>query len=72
MASSTPSAPLYTSTLSLPIPPTPPLNTLDIHLPTTPPLSPSYHLIYIHGGGFRDPLVSSTSLLPSLPAPLLK
>ncbi|KAL8854550.1 MAG: hypothetical protein Q9221_000585 [Calogaya cf. arnoldii] len=61
----------YKSHLSIPYtsPPTP-LQTLDLHLPTTPPGSPStpsYTILYIHGGAFRDPLITSQSLLPSLP-----
>ncbi|KAL2043641.1 hypothetical protein N7G274_003948 [Stereocaulon virgatum] len=62
------STPLYTSRLSIPYSPHSHLNTLDIHTPTTPSLSPSFHLLYIHGGAFRDPLVTSTSLNPSLPS----
>ncbi|KAI4171046.1 MAG: hypothetical protein LQ343_004583 [Gyalolechia ehrenbergii] len=44
-----------------------PLRTLDLHIPTNPPSTPSYSLIYIHGGAFRDPAITSQSLLPSLP-----
>ncbi|KAI4120643.1 MAG: hypothetical protein LQ338_006867 [Usnochroma carphineum] len=62
------SPPTYTSHFSIPYtsPPSP-LRTLDLHIPTTPPHLPSYTLIYIHGGAFRDPLLTSQSLLPSLP-----
>ncbi|KAI4107987.1 MAG: hypothetical protein L6R37_001269 [Teloschistes peruensis] len=79
---STTSSPTYKSHLSIPytIPPLP-LRTLDIHIPTTttpppptssttptpPPPPHTYTIIYIHGGAFRDPLVTSQSLLPSLP-----
>ncbi|KAI4245478.1 MAG: hypothetical protein L6R40_002539 [Gallowayella cf. fulva] len=64
-----PTPPLtYTSHLLIPYTsPTLPLRTLDLHIPTTPPSTPSYTIIYIHGGAFRDPLITSTSLLPSLP-----
>ncbi|KAL8839493.1 MAG: hypothetical protein Q9170_001716 [Blastenia crenularia] len=47
-----------------------PLRTLDLHIPTTPPFpsTSNYILVYIHGGAFRDPLVTSQSLLPALPS----
>ncbi|KAL8859465.1 MAG: hypothetical protein Q9178_004143 [Gyalolechia marmorata] len=60
----------FTSHFSIPYTHAPsPLQTLDLHTPTTPPKSskPSYTIIYIHGGAFRDPLITSQSLLPSLP-----
>ncbi|KAL8736213.1 MAG: hypothetical protein Q9166_000368 [cf. Caloplaca sp. 2 TL-2023] len=58
----------YTSHLSLPYThPSLPLRTLDLHTPTTPPWEGSYTIIYIHGGAFRDPHITSQSLLPSLP-----
>lgn len=60
-----------------------PLRTLDIHIhiptpssSTPPPSAPppplslqphTYTILYIHGGAFRDPLITSQSLLPSLP-----
>ncbi|KAL8754844.1 MAG: hypothetical protein Q9184_004988 [Pyrenodesmia sp. 2 TL-2023] len=69
--SPSPSTSTYTSHLSLPYTtPSLSLRTLDLHIPTTtPPLPhlPSYTLIYIHGGAFRDPLITSQSLLPALP-----
>ncbi|KAL9020642.1 MAG: hypothetical protein Q9185_002090 [Variospora sp. 1 TL-2023] len=59
----------YTSHLSIPYTsPSLPLRTLDLHIPTTPPQqSPSYTIIYIHGGAFRDPAITSHSIIPSLP-----
>ena len=68
-----PTPPSYTSTLSIPYSAHPsPLQTLDLHhltpTPLHPLLTPSYNLLYIHGGAFRDPLCTSLSILPSLPA----
>ncbi|KAI4188629.1 MAG: hypothetical protein L6R41_002007 [Letrouitia leprolyta] len=58
----------YTSYPSIPYTsPNLALRILDLHIPTTPPSTPSYTLIYIHGGAFRDPLITSQSILPSLP-----
>ncbi|KAL8771199.1 MAG: hypothetical protein Q9209_003370 [Squamulea sp. 1 TL-2023] len=58
----------HKSHLSIPYTSPPlPLRTLDLYLPTTPPSIPSYTIIYIHGGAFRDPLITSQSILPSLP-----
>ncbi|KAL9013557.1 MAG: hypothetical protein Q9173_001769, partial [Seirophora scorigena] len=60
----------YTSHLCIPYTsPSLLLRTLDLHIPTTAPSphSLSYTLIYIHGGAFRDPAITSRSLIPSLP-----
>ncbi|KAL9604544.1 MAG: hypothetical protein Q9219_000509 [cf. Caloplaca sp. 3 TL-2023] len=58
----------YTSHLSIPYThPSLPLQTLDLHIPNAPRSKPTYTLIYIHGGAFRDPRITSQSLLPSLP-----
>ncbi|KAL8666574.1 MAG: hypothetical protein Q9202_001372 [Teloschistes flavicans] len=79
--STTSSFPTYKSHLSIPYTTPPlPLRTLDIHIPIPPPILSSstittpppsqphiYTILYIHGGAFRDPLVTSQSLLPSLP-----
>ncbi|KAA6407306.1 MAG: alpha beta-hydrolase [Lasallia pustulata] len=67
MPSSTDSPDTYPKhLLSIPYSPLSPLNTLDIHIPA--PLSPSdthkYWIIYLHGGAFRDPTCTSTSILP--------
>ncbi len=67
---SAPSPSLFRSNFSIPYSPLSPLQSLDIHLLTSlssssaPPIS----IIYIHGGAFRDPLITSRSLVPSLPA----
>ncbi|KAL8712290.1 MAG: hypothetical protein Q9220_003441 [cf. Caloplaca sp. 1 TL-2023] len=61
------SPPPYTSHLSIPYTAHHPLQTLDLHIPTTPPPSPTYLILFIHGGAFRDPLITSQSLLPALP-----
>jgi len=58
----------YASHLAIPYSAHSSLNTLDIHTPRAPTANPTYWLIYVHGGAFRDPLVSSVSLLPSLPS----
>lgn len=67
---SPPPPPSFTSHPLLPYTsPALPLRTLDLHIPITAPSpsAPSYTLIYIHGGAFRDPLITSESILPSLP-----
>ncbi|KAL8959506.1 MAG: hypothetical protein Q9183_005620, partial [Haloplaca sp. 2 TL-2023] len=57
----------YTSHLSLPYTtPSLPLRTYDLHIPTSAPSLPSYTIIYIHGGAFRDPIITSQSLVPAL------
>lgn len=43
------------------------LNTLDLHFPGDAASSSPLWLIYIHGGAFRDPLQTSTSILATLP-----
>ena len=45
-----------------------PLNTLDLYKREIEPRAPSYYIIYIHGGAFRDPLETSLSIEPSLPS----
>ncbi|KAL9035183.1 MAG: hypothetical protein Q9180_004996 [Flavoplaca navasiana] len=62
------SSPTFKSYLNIPYTsPATSLQTLDLHLPTLAPSYPSYTIIYIHGGAFRDPLITSKSILPSLP-----
>lgn len=58
----------YISYLKIPYTSPPlPLRTLDIHIPTIPSSTPSYVLVYIHGGAFRDPFITSQSILSFLP-----
>ena len=64
----------YTSTFSIPYGPSS-LQTLDLHTRSIPPSNrPSrtpgygYWIIFVHGGALRDPLTTSLSILPSLPA----
>ncbi|KAL8899252.1 MAG: hypothetical protein Q9192_001665 [Flavoplaca navasiana] len=62
------SSPTFKSYLNIPYTsPATSLQTLDLHTPTYPPSFPSYTIIHIHGGAFRDPLITSKSILPSLP-----
>ncbi|KAL8985202.1 MAG: hypothetical protein Q9205_001023 [Flavoplaca limonia] len=62
------SNPTFKSYLNIPYTsPATSLQTLDLHIPIYPPSYPSYTIIYIHGGAFRDPLITSKSMLPSLP-----
>ncbi|MCJ1243752.1 hypothetical protein MMC30_000949 [Trapelia coarctata] len=45
------------------------LNTLDLYLPYPPSSADDatrYWIIYIHGGAWRDPIVTSTSIQPAL------
>ena len=62
------SNPTFKTYLNIPyISPATSLQTLDLHIPTYPPAYPSYIIIYVHGGAFRDPLITSKSIFPSLP-----
>ncbi|KAL8879528.1 MAG: hypothetical protein Q9198_002876 [Flavoplaca austrocitrina] len=62
------SNPTFKSYLNIPYTsPATSLQTLDLHISIYPPSYPSCTIIYIHGGAFRDPLITSKSILPSLP-----
>ncbi|MCJ1475889.1 hypothetical protein MMC13_004553 [Lambiella insularis] len=59
----------YTHQSSIPYSALSPLNTLDIYLPVPSAFRADrckYWIIYIHGGAWRDPLITSKSIKPSL------